>query len=112
MLTSSSAETARGSEGAVAEGGGGGRGVQRVMLPQVARLLYGLASFVIIVAGMKAAADLLNLVFLSVLLALTVAPLMHLLMRRGAMGRGGATLVAILLVLIGGASICTLLGIS
>src|SRR6476659_9596622 len=67
---------------------------QRVLLPAVSRLLYGLASFIIVVAGMHAAADLVNLVLVSILLALTVAPLLHILMRRG-MSRGRATLVSI-----------------
>jgi len=85
--------------------------VQKNVLPHAARLLYGLAAFVIIVAGMKATADLLNLLFLSVLLALTMSPLLNALIRRG-MQRTGATVATIFLVFAGGLLVCWFLYVS
>jgi len=62
------------------------------------------AGLVIIAAGMKAAAPVVNLVLLSVLLAATASPIPVLLVRRG-MGRGTAIALTALLALVGGAAL-------
>lgn len=68
------------------------------------RLVVLGAGLVIIAAGMKAAAPVLNLVLLSVLLAATVSPIPVLLVRRG-MSRGTAIALTALLALVGGAAL-------
>jgi AI-2 transport protein TqsA len=62
------------------------------------------AGLVIIAAGMKAAAPVVNLILLSALLAATVSPVPVLLSRRG-MGRGTAIAVTALLALVGGTAL-------
>ena len=62
------------------------------------------AGLVIIAAGMKAAAPVVNLILLSFLLAATVSPIPVLLTKRG-MGRGAAIGLTALLALVGGAAL-------
>ena len=62
------------------------------------------AGIVIIAAGMKAAAPVVNLILLSALLAATVSPVPVLLSRRG-MGRGTAIALTALLALLGGTAL-------
>jgi len=62
------------------------------------------AGLVIIAAGMKAAAPVVNLVLLSLLLAATVSPIPVLLTKRG-MSRGAAIGLTALLALVGGAAL-------
>jgi len=59
------------------------------------------AGLVIIAAGMKAAAPVLNLILLSMLLAATLSPVPLLLSQRG-IGRGAAIAITALLSLLGG----------
>jgi AI-2 transport protein TqsA len=59
------------------------------------------AGLVIIAAGMKAAAPVLNLILLSMLLAATLSPVPLLLSERG-IGRGAAIAITALLSLLGG----------
>ena len=65
------------------------------------RVVVIAAGLVIIMAAMKAAAPVLNLVLLSLLLAATVSPLPVLLTKRG-LGRGAAIGLTALGALVGG----------
>src|SRR4030095_13726135 len=60
------------------------------------------AGLVIIAAGLKASASVVNLVLLSLLLAATLSPVPVMLTRRG-MGRGAAIGLTALAALVGGA---------
>ena len=62
------------------------------------------AGLVIIAAGMKASASVLNLVLLSLLLAATLSPVPVYLTKRG-IGRGAAIGLTVLLSLLGGAAL-------
>ena len=66
------------------------------------------AGLVIIAAGMKASAPVLNLVLLSMLLAATLSPIPAYLTTRG-MGRGAAIGLTALLALLGGAALIMVL---
>jgi predicted PurR-regulated permease PerM len=65
------------------------------------RLVLLGAGLVVIGAGLRAAAPTVNLVLVSLVLAMTVYPISHVLTKRG-MGRGLAVLITLLAVLIGG----------
>jgi len=81
---------------------------------QVAALLPVLvatASIVVIIAGMKAAAPLLNNIFLAWLLAYSISPLPHWLMRKR-VPTGLAVLLTLLIVVVGGLAIASLFGLS
>ena len=70
--------------------------------PRLLRLVLLGAGLVIIGAGLRAAAPTVNLVLVSLVLAMTVYPIPHLLRRRG-FGRPVAVLVTLLVVVVGGA---------
>ena len=72
------------------------------------RLVVLGAGLVIIAAGMKASASVLNLVLLSLLLAATLSPVPVYLTKRG-MGRGAAIGLTALLALLGGAALIMVL---
>lgn len=74
-------------------------------------LLVGTASFVIVVAGMQAAASIFNAFFLALLIAICVTPLLQWLLRKRLSG-GLALLVTILTVLLAGTILIAFLGIS
>jgi len=65
------------------------------------RVLLAGACFVVVVAGLKVAAPILNLLLLGALVAQTLSPLPTWLMKKG-MKPGGAVLVSILVVIAGG----------
>lgn len=75
------------------------------------RILLGGACTIIIVAGMKAIAPLLTTVLLAWLLAYSLVPLPHWLMRKR-LPVGLAVLITLLLVVIGGLAIASVLGFS
>ncbi|HEY9444708.1 MAG TPA: AI-2E family transporter, partial [Gemmatimonadales bacterium] len=66
------------------------------------RAVLLVAGLVIIAAGMKATATVVNLILLSILLATTLVPLTVILTQRG-MGRGAAIALTAVLALVGGA---------
>jgi len=68
------------------------------------RLVVLGAGLVIIAAGMKASASVVNLVLLSLLLAATLSPVPVYLTKRG-MGRGAAIGLTVLLSILGGAAL-------
>ena len=68
------------------------------------RLVVLGSGLVIIAAGMKASASVVNLVLLSLLLAATLSPVPIYLTRRG-MGRGAAIGLTVLLAILGGAAL-------
>ena len=68
------------------------------------RLVVLGAGLVIIAAGMKAAASVVNLVLLSLLLAATLSPVPVMLTKRG-MGRGAAIGLTVLLSILGGVAL-------
>jgi AI-2 transport protein TqsA len=81
---------------------------------QISPLLRGLvagACVVVIVAGLKTAAPILNVVFMAWLLAYSITPLPNWLMRKRVPSRL-AVLVTLLLVVVGGLSVAFLLGTS
>jgi len=68
------------------------------------RLVVLGAGLVIIAAGLKASASVVNLVLLSLLLAATLSPVPVMLTKRG-MGRGAAIGLTVLLSILGGAAL-------
>lgn len=83
----------------------------RPLLPPYLRILVTAACIVIIIAGMKAAADILNVFLLSTLLALAMLPLPQWLMRKK-ISRGLALGITLLIVIFGGLAVLSLLGSS
>lgn len=79
------------------------------VLPGRLRVLVTAACVIIVVAGMKAAADILNTFFLSTLIALAILPLPQWLMRKK-LSRGLALGLTLLLVVFGGLAVLSLLG--
>ena len=77
----------------------------------VLRVLMGAACCVIILAGMKAIASLLNMVLLAWLVAYSITPLPNWLMRRR-VPSALAVIITLLLVVIGGLTVASLLGLS
>jgi len=77
----------------------------------VLRVLMGAACCVIILAGMKAIAPLLNMVLLAWLIAYSITPLPNWLMRKR-VPSALAVLITLLLVVIGGTTVASLLGLS
>ena len=75
------------------------------------RIMLGMACAIIIVAGMKAITPLLNMVLLAWLLAYSLVPLPHWLMRKR-LPTNLAVLITLLLVVIGGLAIASVLGLS
>jgi predicted PurR-regulated permease PerM len=80
------------------------------MKNQVHPLLVA-AGFVIIIAGLRAAAPIVNLVFLAMLLATSVAPVVLWQLHRG-WSKGWAILLTILGVVVAGVLTVTLVGLS
>ena len=74
-------------------------------------LLLGIASFMIIVAGIQTAASILNAFFLAFLITICVTPLLQWLLRRGVAG-AIALLLTILTVLFCGVILIAFLGVS
>ncbi|WP_013321925.1 AI-2E family transporter [Gloeothece verrucosa] len=81
------------------------------LLSPIFLLLLGGASFVIIVAGMQAAASILNSFFLASLIAIAITPLLHWLIRKRLPG-WLALLMTILIVICAGLFLVAFLGIS
>lgn len=75
------------------------------------RILIGGACAVIVLAGMKAAAPVLNIILLAFLLAQSVIPFPAWLIRKG-VKPGLSVLIAILIVIIVGSAIISVLGVS
>ncbi|MDH7499926.1 MAG: AI-2E family transporter [candidate division NC10 bacterium] len=75
------------------------------------RFLLAAACIVILIAGMKAAASILNPLLLALLLAQTIRPLPDWLIRKG-WPSGLSVLVTLLIVLVGGLAVASLLGVS
>jgi AI-2 transport protein TqsA len=74
-------------------------------------ILVATACVVVIVAGMKAAAPLLNNIFLAWLLAYSISPLPYWLMRKR-VPTALAVLLTLLIVVVGGLAIASLFGLS
>lgn len=74
-------------------------------------ILAATACAIIIVAGMKVAASLLNNIFLAWLLAYSISPLPHWLMRKR-VPTALAVLLTLLIVVVGGLAIASLFGLS
>ena len=77
----------------------------------VLRVLMGAACCVIILAGMKAIAPLLNMVLLAWLIAYSITPLPNWLMRKR-VPSALAVLITLFLVVVGGLTVASLLGLS
>ena len=80
-------------------------------LPQLLRLLIASACLVVIAAGIKAVAPILTIFLLALFLALMLSPIMLFLVRRGAPA-ALAVVLTLLIILIGGAAVITLVGVS
>ncbi len=80
-------------------------------LPPILAYLVGGASLVIVVAGLKLAASLVNLVLISFLLAFSISPIQNWLIQRK-FSKGLAVAVTVLLILIGGSGLISLLAVS
>jgi predicted PurR-regulated permease PerM len=72
------------------------------------RFMFGAACTVVVLAGVRAVADLLNPVLLAGFLALLLQPLLNRLRRL----RGGAVAVVVLIVLLGGLALFGFVGVS
>jgi predicted PurR-regulated permease PerM len=81
------------------------------LLPPYLRILLTAACMVIVVAGMKAAADILNIFLLSTLLALAILPLPKWLIRKK-ISKGLSIGITLLLVSFGGLAVFSLFGTS
>lgn len=79
--------------------------------PSILPLLVGAASFIIIVAGMKSAASILNSFLLSLMIAITITPLLRWLEKKR-IPPILALLIVILIVVIVGGTLIAFLGIS
>jgi predicted PurR-regulated permease PerM len=73
--------------------------------------LIGGACLVIIVAGLKLAAPIVNIVLISSLLAFSISPIQHWLIRRK-IPKGLAVLITVLLILVGGSGLISILAVS
>src|SRR5512135_867058 len=73
--------------------------------------LVGAASLVLVVAGLKLAAPVVNLVLISFLLAFSISPIQNWLIRRK-LSKGLAVLVTVLLILVGGSGLISILAVS
>jgi AI-2 transport protein TqsA len=73
--------------------------------------LAGGASVVIIVAGLKLAASIVNLVLISFLLAFSISPIQNWLIKRR-LPKGLAVTITVLLILIGGSGLISILAVS
>lgn len=82
-----------------------------MIAPSLLRVLIGGACAVIILAGMKAAAPVLNIILPALLLAQSVIPFTAWLIRKGAKP-ALSVLLTVMVVLIGGFAILSLLGVS
>ncbi len=80
-------------------------------LPPLHRLVLLLAGFVLIAAGLRAAASPVNLILLSMLIAATIYPMPVALMKRG-WSRQTAVLVTLLAVVVGGIALLLVLAAS
>ncbi len=80
-------------------------------LSPMLRFLIAGACLVIIIAGLKAASPLVNIVFLALLLAQSISPLLNWLMSRR-LSPGIAVLVTLLIVILGGVGVISLLASS
>jgi predicted PurR-regulated permease PerM len=84
---------------------------RRDRINELLPVLIAAACIVVIVAGMKAAAPLLNNIFLAWLLAYSISPLPHWLMKKR-IPTALAVLLTILIVVVGGVAIASLFGLS
>ena len=73
--------------------------------------LVGAASLVLVVAGLKLAAPVVNLVLISFLLAFSISPIQNWLIKRK-LSKGLAVLVTVLLILVGGSGLISILAMS
>jgi predicted PurR-regulated permease PerM len=73
--------------------------------------LVGGASLVIVVAGLKLAAPIVDLVLISFLLAFSISPIQNWLIRRK-FSKGLAVIVTVLLILVGGSGLVSILAVS
>jgi predicted PurR-regulated permease PerM len=73
--------------------------------------LVGGACLVIVVAGLKLAAPIVNLVLISFLLAFSISPIQNWLIRRK-FSKGLAVIVTVLLILVGGSVLISILTVS
>jgi AI-2 transport protein TqsA len=80
-------------------------------LPPILAYLVGGASLVLIVAGLKLAAPIVNLVLISFLLAFSISPIQNWLIRKK-FPKGLAVFVTVLLILIGGSGLISILAVS
>jgi len=80
-------------------------------LSPIVGYLVGGASIVIIVAGLKLAASIVNMVLISFLLAFSISPIQNWLIRRK-IGKGPAVGITVLLILVGGSGLVSILAVS
>ena len=73
--------------------------------------LVGGASLVLVIAGLKLAAPVVNLILISFLLAFSISPIQNWLIRRK-LSKGLAVLITVLLILVGGSGLISILAVS
>ena len=84
---------------------------KKIYLPPILSYLIGAASVVLIIAGLKLAAPVVNLILISLLLAFSISPIQNWLIKKR-FPRGLAVFVTVLLILIGGSGLISILAVS
>ncbi len=79
--------------------------------PPILVYLVGGASLVLIIAGLKLAAPIVNMVLISFLLAFSISPIQNWLIRKG-LPKGLAVLITVLIILIGGSGLISIMAVS
>ncbi len=84
---------------------------KNIYLSPILSYLIGAASVVLIIAGLKLAAPIVNLILISFLLAFSISPIQNWLIKKR-FPKGLAVFVTILLILIGGSGLISILAVS
>jgi len=79
--------------------------------PPILVYLVGGASLVLIIAGLKLAAPIVNMVLISFLLAFSISPIQNWLIKKG-LPKGLAVLITVLIILIGGSGLISIMAVS
>jgi predicted PurR-regulated permease PerM len=84
---------------------------RNINIPPLLGYLMGAASVVLIIAGLKLAAPIVNLILVSFLLAFSISPIQNWLIKKR-FSKGLAVLITILLILTGGSGLISILAVS
>ena len=68
---------------------------------KILKILIGVASIIIILAGIKAASDIIGFILIAVLLAISITPIVRYLTKKGLKRKAALSIVIISLLIIG-----------